>query len=459
MKKQMLKEKQKTCNKSNANNVGAILVSARKNKIIANAVGVAPLGDPHFERNSKKTSKAYLNPNYKFQTLTSNVRGITLIALIITIIVMLILVGVTINVALNGGLFSKAREARENTEIARDGELQLSEGKINVDDKVYNSVEEYIEIGGIDLVKPTNSDIGKYVEYGIDLNGNGNKKDDWRVFYVDDNGNTFIIAADYVVGDKCSEVKTAIETNSQMFESRVTGGYDKFCYVFSNKTNYNCYDGHNTTVENENTISKKQCSYPELFMATGYYCSDHVGADGKNENINSRYVSTLLCSDNWNPLVDKKYGASYAIGGPTIEMWVASWNEKYGKDKDKYGITLYANGNNNDTSETGYYIGNSESTTDSYCSVSRCSNGTNDTLYFPHDSANLDSDGDGEADGACSGYWLSSPSARGNDYVMHVQWCWVITDTYPDVSGFDMQGLRPIVCLPYGVKLAENQNF
>ena len=37
-----------------------------------------------------------------------NKKGITLIALIITIIVMLILVGVTINVALNGGLFETA---------------------------------------------------------------------------------------------------------------------------------------------------------------------------------------------------------------------------------------------------------------------------------------------------------------------------------------------------------------
>ena len=42
--------------------------------------------------------------------------GITLIALIITIIVMLILVGVTINVALNGGLFKKAETATKQTE-------------------------------------------------------------------------------------------------------------------------------------------------------------------------------------------------------------------------------------------------------------------------------------------------------------------------------------------------------
>ncbi|MBO4816002.1 MAG: hypothetical protein J5507_03645 [Clostridia bacterium] len=43
-------------------------------------------------------------------------KGITLIALIITIIVMLILVGVTVNVALNGGIFEKAKAAAAQTE-------------------------------------------------------------------------------------------------------------------------------------------------------------------------------------------------------------------------------------------------------------------------------------------------------------------------------------------------------
>ena len=42
-------------------------------------------------------------------------KGITLVALIITIIVMLILVGVSITVAMNGGLFDKATTAREGT--------------------------------------------------------------------------------------------------------------------------------------------------------------------------------------------------------------------------------------------------------------------------------------------------------------------------------------------------------
>ena len=53
-------------------------------------------------------------------------KGITLIALIITIIVMLILVGVTINVALNGGLFDKADEATKQTQIEAEKEELLS---------------------------------------------------------------------------------------------------------------------------------------------------------------------------------------------------------------------------------------------------------------------------------------------------------------------------------------------
>ena len=56
-----------------------------------------------------------------------NKNGITLIALIITIIVMLILVGVTINVALNGGIFERATDAKQKTarEVAKEELLSL----------------------------------------------------------------------------------------------------------------------------------------------------------------------------------------------------------------------------------------------------------------------------------------------------------------------------------------------
>ena len=75
----------------------------------------------------KQNHTSYLAPR-------TSQRGITLIALIITIIVMLILVGVTINVALNGGLFSKAEEATTKTKIAQIQEaLTLKKAEVLAD--------------------------------------------------------------------------------------------------------------------------------------------------------------------------------------------------------------------------------------------------------------------------------------------------------------------------------------
>ena len=77
-------------------------------------------------------------------------KGITLVALIITIIVMLILVGVTINLAVNGGLFEQAREGTERTKeriISEEitASLHLNkDGKINVYE-TYNEAKELLE--------------------------------------------------------------------------------------------------------------------------------------------------------------------------------------------------------------------------------------------------------------------------------------------------------------------------
>ena len=58
-------------------------------------------------------------------------KGITLVALIITIIVMLILVGVSITIAMNGGLFDTARSAATNTNTAAKAEQNLANGSID----------------------------------------------------------------------------------------------------------------------------------------------------------------------------------------------------------------------------------------------------------------------------------------------------------------------------------------
>lgn len=65
-------------------------------------------------------------------------KGITLIALVITIIVMLILVGVTITMAINGNLFDYAKDARDKTNARKEEEELLSNGKVIIDGKEYD---------------------------------------------------------------------------------------------------------------------------------------------------------------------------------------------------------------------------------------------------------------------------------------------------------------------------------
>ena len=95
-------------------------MSKEKTKTVANTVG-ANIVRQHFEGKAQK--------------------GITLIALIITIIIMLILVGVTVTVSLNGGLFTTAKQAEDETQIAQEKEQLLmavmgalgEDGKVNLE--------------------------------------------------------------------------------------------------------------------------------------------------------------------------------------------------------------------------------------------------------------------------------------------------------------------------------------
>ena len=103
-----------------------------------------------------------MNKGKKFNTQ----KGITLIALVITIIVMLILVGVTITMAVNGGLFEYARSAATQTNDAKRQEQLIAEGKVEVGEKVYNTIDEYVEEikgkGGV--IEPANKADWEYTE-------------------------------------------------------------------------------------------------------------------------------------------------------------------------------------------------------------------------------------------------------------------------------------------------------
>ena len=95
-----------------------------------------------------------------------NQKGITLIALIITIIVMLILVGVTVTISLNGGLFNIAQKAKTDTETKKAEELEIVNERIKIGDTWYDSIEAYEK-------KIPSENQGEPTEEPVNLNPSG----------------------------------------------------------------------------------------------------------------------------------------------------------------------------------------------------------------------------------------------------------------------------------------------
>lgn len=123
-------------------------------------------------------------------------KGITLIALIITIIVMLILVAVTVNAAIGSGLFRHAKDSVEQFD-----EAQKKESNIGNDTFVEDTVNKHA-IGGIVLNTTTETiNVGnsKALEATINSSDGTDKEIVWsssnpEIATVDANGEVTAIA-------------------------------------------------------------------------------------------------------------------------------------------------------------------------------------------------------------------------------------------------------------------------
>ena len=183
---------------------------------------------------------------------------------------------------------------------------------------------------------------GKTVTNYTSLNG----QSDWKIFYS--NGtNIFLITGDYVENSKIDKIATGM-TTARTYRAWWTSAPAMQTVTDETKT---------------------------LFMATGYTLDS-----GEN---NSKCVSTLLNTNNWNGFLDNENRtgkAKEAIGGATIEMWMDSWNNLY-KNVDG---ELFCN----NTDRYGYYVGTTSGpkSTDISYSVMEAKKGYQNKLYYPHTS-------------------------------------------------------------------------
>ena len=241
---------------------------------------------------------------------------------------------------------------------------------------------------------------GEYVNYPIDLNGDGDTTNDWMLFYKADGnaegeqtggayaenvGDYYIIAADFL---KNTDSRLKL---SQMGTITKNGEYNIYWKDGSALPSTAQVTGTEARTVTGRTSANTTIN--KLFMQNKF--------EALNSNKNSRAVSALINTANWDGYVNTSY-ADYAIGAPTLEMWVASWNATYG---DK--LKLYTNKNS-----IGYYVGTgSNSTTSYYQGITSVTNWQKNTLYFPHGNSEYSS---------CYGSWLASPSASSTNYLIYV---------------------------------------
>jgi len=118
-------------------------------------------------------------------------KGITLIALVITIIVMIILAAVVISIIMNGGLFKQANDAKEAQEKAtldEQAEMVAATARITKesnDKGLFLNIQEAVK--------------GTPFEGGVTDNGDG------TVTIKDSTGKEYIIDSNYNVSDKKPE--------------------------------------------------------------------------------------------------------------------------------------------------------------------------------------------------------------------------------------------------------------
>ena len=226
-----------------------------------------------------------------------------------------------------------------------------------------------------------------------------NEQNDWRIFYSDGT-QIFLITGDYINTTETNRINSAT--------GMITSGYSAYWAT-------NSVPAFQTV--NSTTLTR--------FKATEYALQSGIN--------NSKCVSTLLNDNNWSTYKDSENKAEKAIGSPTVEMWMDSWNARYPKSSDQ----VYRKASTS-TSYPGYYVGTSSDLTDSHSIDNSGKDGYSNKLYYPHTS-NYN---------GTYGYWLASPSAYHVGHVLYVNYNGYVSRVDYNYSNL---GVRPVVSLNSGI--------
>ena len=352
-------------------------------------------------------------------------KGITLIALAVTIIVMLILAGVTIaTLTSENGIINQANIVKEKNKVAKTEEeakleysnlilekqmeghgeeTELSDVIEKLEENGYETGEKdgknYIKIGEhyyeiklenaqVSIAKERTEGItvesskitAKQIAQTADKTGIYGEKvtnytcsnttgvSTWRIFYADTE-NIYLIADDYINIDNVPKKEKIVDNDSSGNHSRLS-----MQNVLSD------YHGGAATIDS--TFANK-------------WISSYWKNNSTSTKPNIKAVAYMLDTNAWNTLY-KGENAEYAIGGPTIEMFAKSWNDTHSGNKQ---IGCEAKSNSN-----GYRVKFANGSYDNW--ISTLAQDEYNSMYIKSNNTKAD------------GMWIASPSASYDSYLM-----------------------------------------
>ena len=391
----------------------------------------------------KKVGK--INHKNNFTKLTDK-NGISLIVLIITIIVIIILAAAVILTISKNNPVDSAKEAKFKEDVRSfQADLSLSVSKDYTakagqrDDKfnatTFNDIKGYISSFTKEYEDKLviNNDELKYVGDKVTekekkwLNDLGIKEDietaaekvandpnyygkkitnyeangvsDWKIFYSDGN-NVYIIASDYIDVDKLPSTSKGHKPENTNSSFSKAASFDNVI---------NDYSGSSDITDER--IKKLNNDYFNVKKYT-------------NINQNMKAVAYMLDINIWNIFKTEK--AEYAIGGPTVEMLMASYSKKH-------NVNYMARA----SSDLGYEV-SKDGGINWATSYNRMLITYHDSLYLREDST------------VAYAMWMASPS----DYKLSVvRWDGSFTHYEYSIYGI---GFRPLVCLNSNIQLEKD---
>ena len=267
--------------------------------------------------------------------MQKNSKGITLIALVITIIVLLILAGVTIaTLTGDNGILTQAGKAKDKTTEAESIERVQVEvaGSYGLDGTI-DKDQLNKNLGNIAGLKIGESNFGgenivKELPATVTLNGYN--------IGIDANGGV----------EKIPEIIAKIRANPQAYYGKKVTNYkasdsdtNTYRIFYVDKDNY-FKDGYNTIYLKADFSGNVSCSTSYDASQTLIKRMNPLWATKGNtvaaktttiSNENEQAAAWLCDPSKWTAYCDTDK-ANYAIGGPSVEMYVKSYNQTHGDD-------------------------------------------------------------------------------------------------------------------------------